>query len=186
MPLERFRLFALQMVFGLNAAGIAVWFPRIPDVKAALDLDVLTLSFCLFGLPAGTMTGFLLVGRVTLALGLRRTCLLAGSGFLLAFILPALAGTALLLGLALYLAGLIMAQIEVAMNAKASQMERVAGRRLMTAATRSGASARSGALIGGAFAEADLSFATQQLIVQPLFAAASFGFASLLLPTPGT
>ena len=52
----------LQMVFALNAVGLAVWFPRIPDVKAALGLDVLTLAFCLFAMPAGTMLGFLGVG----------------------------------------------------------------------------------------------------------------------------
>ena len=65
MTLERQRLRALQIVFALNGLGLALWFPRIPDVKAALDLDVLTLAFCLFGLPAGTMLGFLSVGRIT-------------------------------------------------------------------------------------------------------------------------
>ena len=53
MSAERARLLALQMVFALNAIGLAVWFPRIPDVKAALGLDVLTLAFCLFGHAGG-------------------------------------------------------------------------------------------------------------------------------------
>jgi MFS family permease len=183
MTLERFRLFALRMVFALNAFGFAVWFPRIPDVKDALGLDLLTLSFCLFGLPAGTLTGFLLVGRVTLAFGLRRTCMVGGSAFFLAFILPALAPNALTLGLALYLTGLTVAQIEVAMNAKASQTERVAGRRIMTSCHGWWSLGMVlGAPIGGAFAEAGVGFAAQQLLVQPLLAAASFWFAARLLP----
>jgi MFS family permease len=94
MSAERARLFALQMVFALNAIGLAVWFPRIPDVKAALGLDVLTLALCLFGLPAGTMLGFLIVGRITGLIGLRATCLWGGSGFLISFIGPALAPNA--------------------------------------------------------------------------------------------
>ena len=62
MSAERFRLLPLQLVFALNALGLSVWFPRIPDVKEALGLDVLTLAFCLFGMPVGTMLGFLTVG----------------------------------------------------------------------------------------------------------------------------
>ena len=73
MSSERARLFALQMVFALNAIGLAVWFPRIPDVKEALGLDVLTLAFCLFGMPVGTMLGFLSVGRIIRRLGTRAT-----------------------------------------------------------------------------------------------------------------
>ncbi|HVH03193.1 MAG TPA: hypothetical protein VM891_09665 [Amaricoccus sp.] len=61
MPVARTML-PLQMVFALNALGLAVWFPRIPDVKEALGLDVLTLAFCLFAMPVGTMLGFLLAG----------------------------------------------------------------------------------------------------------------------------
>ena len=57
------------MVFALNALGLSVWFPRIPDVKEALGLDVLTLAFCLFGMPVGTMLGFLIVGRIIRRLG---------------------------------------------------------------------------------------------------------------------
>jgi MFS family permease len=183
MSAERARLFALQMVFALNAIGLAVWVPRIPDVKAALGLDVLTLALCLFGLPAGTMLGFLIVGRITGLIGLRATCLWGGSGFLISFIGPALAPNAVLLGLTLFLCGLTIATIEVAMNAKASQTERALGRRIMTrchAFWSFGTVA--GALIGGLFAQAGLSFLTQQLVLQPLFAAATVGFALRLMP----
>jgi MFS family permease len=182
MSLAPSRLLAIRMVFALNALGFAVWFPRIPDVKAALGLDLLTLSFCLFALPAGTLLGFLFVGRVTLALGLRRTCMYAGSGFFLVFILPALAPTALALGLALFLTGLATAQIEVAMNAKASQTEAAAGRRIMTSCHGFWSFGMVlGAPIGGAFAEWGIGFAAQQLLIQPALALASFLLARRLL-----
>jgi MFS family permease len=189
MPSERARLFALQMVFALNALGLAVWFPRIPDVKQALGLDVLHLAFALFGLPAGTMLGFLTVSRITARLGLKRTCIWGGSLFLISFILPGLAGSAPTLGLALFVSGLTIATIEVAMNAKASQTEAQLGRRIMTRCHAFWSFGTvGGALIGGAFAQAGIGFLQQQLIVQPLFAAATVWFGRQLLadaPTAG-
>lgn len=182
------RLLPLQMVFALNAIGLAVWFPRIPDVKASLDLDVLTLALCLFGLPAGTITGFLLVARVTARLGLRATCVWGGSLFLIAFIGPAIAWNAPSLGVALFVCGLCIAAIEVAMNAKASQTERALDRRIMArchAFWSFGTVA--GALVGGAFAEAGVGFLAQQLVLQPVFAGLSAVFAlRLMADEPGT
>ena len=183
MPSERMRLLALQTVFALNGLGLAVWFPRIPDVKAALGLDVLTLAFCLFGLPAGTMLGFLVVGRITRAIGLRRTCLWGGSIFLLSFIGPALAPNAVTLGLTLFLCGLSIATIEVSMNAKASQTERAMRRRIMTRCHAFWSFGTvTGALIGGAFAQWEVSFLAQQLLLQPAFAALNVVAALRLMP----
>ena len=176
------RILPLQMVFALNAVGLSVWFPRIPDVKAALGLDILTLAFCLFGMPVGTMLGFLLVGRVIRRLGLRVTVMVGGAGFLLSFIVPGLAPDAVTLGLALFLCGLTIATIEVSMNAKASQTERVLGRRIMTrchAFWSFGTVA--GALIGGAFAQREIGFLTQQILLQPPFAVATIFFALRLI-----
>lgn len=188
MSPARTPLFALQMVFALNALGLAVWFPRIPDVKAALDLDVLTLAFCLFGLPAGTMLGFVIVGRITAAIGVKAACIWGGALFLISFIGPGLAWNAPALGIALFLCGLTIATIEVAMNAKASQTEKALGRRIMTRCHAFWSfGAVGGALIGGAFAEAGIGFLAQQLALQPAFAALTIVFAARLLadePSP--
>ena len=182
MPSERLRLFALQMVFGLNAVGLAVWFPRIPDVKAALDLDVLTLALCLFGLPAGTMLGFISVSRITARIGVKAACTWGGSAFLVSFIGPALAPNAPALAAALFVCGLTTATIEVAMNAKASQTERATGRRIMTRCHAFWSFGTvTGALIGGGFAQWGTPFLAQQLLVQPLFAAATIVMARLLI-----
>jgi MFS family permease len=173
----------LQMVFALNAIGLAVWFPRIPDVKQALGLDVLTLAFCLFGMPLGTMLGFAVVGRVVRRLGTRMTCLCGGSCFLVAFILPGLARGPGSLAAALLLCGLTIAPIEVAMNAKASQTEKLLGRRIMTRCHAFWSFGTvGGGLIGGLFAQGGVSLLVQQLLLQPLFAAATVFFALRLLP----
>lgn len=181
------QLLALRTVFALNALGLAIWFPRIPDVKADLGLDVLTLAFCLFGLPAGTIVGFVFVNRVTAAIGLRAACLWGGSIFLAAFIGPGLAGNALQLGLTLFLCGLSIAVIEVAMNAKAGQMEGAIGRRIMTGCHAYWSFGTvGGALLGGAFAQAGIGFLTQQVILQPIFIAGTVYAALRLLPdAPG-
>jgi MFS family permease len=177
------RLLSLQAIFALNALGIATWLPRIPDVKQALGLDVLTLAFCLFGLPAGTMLGFLVVGRITRTLGLKRTVLVAGPGFLLTMILPGLATSAPGLFAALFVAGFVVALIEVAMNAKASQLEHASGRRLMTRCHAFWSfGTMIGAPLGGAFAQAGLALLPQQLILQPIFALGTIWATRFLLP----
>ena len=182
MTTDRTPLLPLQMVFALNALGLALWFPRIPDVKATLDLDVLTLALCLFGLPAGTMLGFLIVGRITAAIGIKAACIWGGALFLVSFIGPGLAWNAPALGFALFLCGLTIATIEVAMNAKASQTEKALGRRIMTRCHAFWSfGAVGGALIGGVFAEAGVSFLTQQLVLQPILALLTIVFAARLI-----
>lgn len=187
MSAERARLLALQMVFALNALGLSVWFPRIPDVKEALGLDVLTLAFCLFGMPLGTMLGFALVGRITKRLGLKATCLWGGSVFLISFIGPALAPNAPALGFSLFVCGLTIATIEVSMNAKASQTERVLKRRIMTQCHAFWSFGTvTGSLLAGAFAQGGVGFLTQQIILQPIFAAATVFCALRLIPDDPT
>jgi MFS family permease len=133
-------------------------------------------------MPAGTMLGFLIVGRIIRAIGTRSTVLWGGSGFLLSFIVPGLAPNAVALGLSVFLCGLTIATIEVSMNAKASQTERVLGRRIMTRCHAFWSFGTVlGAMIGGAFAQNGVSFLTQQLIVQPIFAAATVFFALRLI-----
>lgn len=180
--MPRPRLLPLQLVFALNGLGLSVWFPRIPDVKEALGLDVLTLAFCLFAMPVGTMAGFLTVPRIIGRLGTRRTVRWGGSTFLLAFIAPALAPNAVALALALLLCGLTIAAIEVSMNAKASQTERDLGRRIMTRCHAFWSFGTVlGALVAGVLGEHGVSFLGQQLMLAPVFAAASFVFAGMLV-----
>ncbi|NNU79277.1 MFS transporter [Halovulum dunhuangense] len=175
-------LAALRVVFAMNALGIAVWFPRIPDVKADLGVDLLTLSICFFMLPLGTMAGFFVAPRVLARLGVKRVCSLGGPAFILLFVLPALAPSALALGLALFVVGLVVAPVEVAMNAKAAEIERVRGRRIMAGCHGAwSVGSMSGALIGGGAAALGLSFLAQQMLLAPLFALIAWR-AALALP----
>ena len=84
-------LIALQGIFFANALSIAVWLPRIPDVKAKLDMDVWTMAKCLMAFPVGTMLGFLFAARLGQVLGLKRTCIIFNATTTLLLILPGFA-----------------------------------------------------------------------------------------------
>lgn len=174
---------ALRLTFALNGMGIAVWFPRIPDVKADLSVDLLTLAICFFLLPAGTLLSFFFAPPLMAKYGARRLCQRAGPTFILLFMAPAFAASAWQLGLMLFLAGLTIGSIEVAMNTKATELERTTGKRIMAGChgAWSGGS-MIGALIGGAAAGLGVSFLLQQCIVAPIMAGAAFAIATRLPP----
>ncbi len=166
---------ALQTVFALNALGISVWFPRIPDVKAALDVDLFTLSVCFLMLPMGTFFSFTYAPAILARLGVRRVATVFGAVFILTFILPAFAWNAPSLGAALFLCGLTVAPIEISMNAKASEFERRASRRVMTQCHAMWSfGSMAGAMLGGVFAELEVTFLAQQFILAPPLALAAF------------
>lgn len=163
--------FPIQMIFLLNSFGIALWIPRIPDVKQALSLSLLSISAAFFAMPAGTLIGFLLAPTVIRKLGQRRACIWAGALFLIVFILPSLAWNLVSLALALFLSGLAVATIEVAMNAKASQTQSEIGIRIMSRCHGFWSiGAALGAVTGGLFARAAIPFSTQQLLIEPVLA----------------
>lgn len=174
---------ALRIVFALNAAGLSSWFPRIPDVKALLDVDLFWLSICFLMLPAGTFVSFLFATRLLSRIGIRNACIWIGPLFILCFLLPALAITAMQLGAALFVAGLAIAPIEVAMNAKASQYEKESRRTIMTSCHAFWSfGAMAGALAGGYFADADISFRHQQFLLIPVLTVLAFFVALPLDP----
>ena len=182
-PLSGFR--AIRFVFLIEAVIIGAWLPRIPDINSALLMDAGVLGIVLVGLPAGTLLGFLVAARFAEAVGLRRACMMAGPAFALAFITPGLAPSPYSLFAALFLCGFVVALIEVAMNTKASEIEKTAGRRIMSQCHGFWSiGSVIGALLGGLFAQAAIPSGTQFLILNPLFALAAFGAAWLMPPDP--
>ncbi|MEO1292333.1 MAG: MFS transporter [Pseudomonadota bacterium] len=174
-------LAALRMVFALSAAGFATWFPRIPDVKAALDVDLFTLSICFFMLPAGTLLGFAIAPIVLAKIGTREASRGINALFILSFIAPAFATSPFALGAALFLSGGLIAQVEVAMNARAGEIERRDGRRVMASCHAYWSlGAMAGALIGGAAGALGIGFALQQVLVAPVIALLAFAVGSRL------
>lgn len=166
---------AISVVFAVNAMAIAAWLPRIPDVKDRLALDAATLGLCLFALPLGALLLFPLAPRIISRFGLRATVAVTGGAFALAFIGPAFAWSAPSLFAALFAAGLAVGPIEVAMNAKAAEMERLQSRRIMA---RCHGFWSFGTILGAGLAAAaslaGLSFGAQQLLLMPPLALAAW------------
>ena len=169
---------ALLGVFAMNAVAYAIWLPRIPDIKAALGLDVWTLSIALLGGPVGAIVGLTAAARITRRLGLRRACMVASFATPLALILPAMAGSALVLTTALFVVGLAHALTEVAINSMANAVQKSGGRRIMSRCHGVWSfGAMAGGLIGGALSQAEVSVLHGQVISGPLAALAMFAFA---------
>jgi MFS family permease len=176
VPLSGFM--AVRFVFMLEAVTIGAWLPRIPDIKIALQMDAGTLGAVLVGMPVGTLLGFLIAARFAETVGLRRACMLAGPAFAVAFIAPGFAPSPAAVFAALFLCGFVVALIEVAMNTKAGEIEKVAGRRIMSQCHGFWSIGTViGALLGGAFAQAAIPSGIQFAILNPLFALAAFAAA---------
>ncbi len=176
-------LLAIKLVFALNALTLAAWLPRIPDMKQALALDAGALGLCLLAAPVGIMISFLYAPALIGRRGIRPVMSVAGAIFAILFILPAFAWSAWTLAAALFIVGLSVAPIEIAMNAKASEMERVQKRRIM-AQSHGFWSLGSifGAALGGVTSWLGISFATQQIVFMPVLALAAFCVARATPP----
>lgn len=176
--------YLMQAVFFLNALGLGIWFPRIPDLKEALSLDIFTLALCLTSLSISTIVGFIIQPARVQRIGLKRTCMWAGAGMPLLFILPALVSGPLGLVLSFLILGQSIAMIETAMNAKVNDIEQNSGPRPIKIMSQCHAfwsfGAMAGALLGGAAAQAEVSIAQQQIVLESLIAAAAFLVARAL------
>ena len=64
MSSHRRTIGAIFAVFFIESAVLGSWIPRIPDVKAGLDLSDSMLGLCLLTIPAGTLSGLLAAGRI--------------------------------------------------------------------------------------------------------------------------
>ena len=180
MPIPVLAVFG---VFFVESAVLGNWIPRIPEVKAALGLSDSGLGLCLLAMPLGSLSGLLFAGRAIERLGLRDACRLMLPLWALLFTLPAFAGSAPTLALALLIGGLSVALIEVAMNTEADVIEASSGRRIMSRCHGFWSlGSMVGAIVGSLFAHADVALATHFAVVMPLLAVLGFGCASLLPP----
>lgn len=173
-------LVALQGIFFANALSLALWLPRIPDVKASLGLDIWTMAVCLMAFPAGTITGFLFAARLGQMFGLKRTCVVFNALTALLLIGPGFATTIAALVVTFYITGLSIAQIEVALNNKANEVQRSLKRRIMSRCHGMWSfGAMAGGLIAGVFAHYGVLVWQQQVIAEPIVAvmAVLFGLA---------
>jgi predicted MFS family arabinose efflux permease len=123
---------ATRAAFLIAGIGTAVWAPLVPEAKLRLGLDDATLGLVLLALGGGAMVAMPLTGLALQRLGGRAVILGCGLLFCLAMPALALAPSVPLLVAALAVFGGALGAVDIAMNAQAVVVERVAGRAMMS------------------------------------------------------
>ena len=122
----------VTLVFFVYGAVLATWVSRIPLIKQDLGLDTAQLSLALLGSPVGlivaTQLVSALVGRFTSA-AVTRWGVAAASA---AMVLPSLAWNLGSLAAALFLLGMALGSLDIAMNTQGVAIERGYARPIMS------------------------------------------------------
>lgn len=123
---------ATRLAFLVAGFGIACWAPLVPFAKARLAIDDGILGLLLLSLGIGSVVAMLLAGVMSARYGSKPMIIVGG--LVLALVLPllAIAGSPVTLALVLFVFGAALGSIDVAMNIHAVEVERAAGRPLMS------------------------------------------------------
>ncbi len=123
---------ATRLVFLVAGFGVSCWAPIVPFVKQNLGIDEGILGLLLLCIGIGSIASMLVTGFLATRYGSKPVIITSGCGLLA--ILPFLpaATTAPTLGIALFLFGASLGSLDVAMNIHAVEVERAAGRPLMS------------------------------------------------------
>lgn len=146
---------ALAVVFAVNGAAIFTWLPRLPDLQTKLAVDVPTLAWIAFAASVGGILGSQAAPAAMRRLG--TTAVIAGGGTVLlaATAVTVVTPSALVVGLALGVAGLADGVEDVAMNAAGVSHQNALGRPMLQ---RLHAAWSGGALAGSIAATAAASW----------------------------
>jgi MFS family permease len=162
----------------------ASWAVRIPAVKAAVGASPATLGIALLGVSAGAIATMALTGSLCRRFGSARVAVVAATWLSLALLLPALARSAVALGLGLAVFGIGYGGLNVAMNSLAVDLVAAMRRPVMPsfhAAWSLGGLA--GAALGGLAAPALTPLAHFSLVCL-LGLAVTAGCGRIILITP--
>lgn len=123
---------AVYLTFAVLGGLMGSWVPRIPEVKARLHLSAGSLGFALLATAIGSLVALPIVGQLISRFGSRRITRVSLVLFCAAVVLPGLSATLWQLWLLLFLVGLMMGSIDVAMNSQAVTVEKAHHRPLMS------------------------------------------------------
>jgi predicted MFS family arabinose efflux permease len=123
---------ATRLAFLVAGFGIACWAPLVPFAKTRLGVDDGILGLLLLSLGIGSVVAMLLTGAMSARYGSRPIIIAGGLGLAAVLPLLAVANTPATLAVALFAFGAALGSIDVAMNIHAVEVERDAGRPLMS------------------------------------------------------
>jgi len=113
---------ALYAVFGVQGFSYASWAVRVPAVKEQTGASPAALGLALLGLSAGAVATMLIAGALCRRFGSQRITVIMCVLLSVTLVLPALAHSALSLGLLLAVFGIAYGGLNVAMNTVAVDM----------------------------------------------------------------
>jgi MFS family permease len=122
---------AVTAFFAMDGFVFASWAVRIPAVKAAVGASPATLGIALLGVSAGAIATMALTGALCRRFGSARVVVAGAVWLSLALLLPALARSAIALGLGLAVFGIGYGGLNVAMNSLAVDLVAVLRRPVM-------------------------------------------------------
>lgn len=123
---------ATRLAFLVAGFGTACWGPLVPFAKNRLDVDERTLGILLLCMGVGSMFAMFFTGLLSTRFGSRRVIVVSGLAFSALLPTLAIADSPLVLGLCLLSFGGTLGCLEVATNIHAVEVERGAGRPLMS------------------------------------------------------
>lgn len=152
---------ATRLAFLVAGFGVSCWAPLVPYAKDRLAVDERVLGILLLCLGIGSLMAMFVTGMLSSRFGTRPVILVSGFG--LAAVLPwlAIASTPVTLGVTLLLFGATVGSLDVAMNIHAVEVERAAGRPLLSGFH---ALYSLGGFAGAAFITMLLSFGLEPLL----------------------
>lgn len=175
---------AVATLFFVNGALTATWVSRIPALQAKHALTHGQLGLALLAMALGAVVSMPLAGAWIARRGSLEPTRWAALSFCLALVGIALAPGAMSFVAVLALTGMIHGALDVAMNAQAVEVERVAGRPIMSSFhALFSAGGLAGATSGAAFAATGAGPMLHFGSVAVLLAVAVGFVAPLLLPT---
>lgn len=121
-----------RTIFLINGLAMSAWAPLVPFARDRLQLTGASLGALLLCLGIGSLAAMPVTGKLVARFGCRRVMLV--STLLVLIMLPLLATAAshLLLAAALMLFGAGLGTLDVAMNYQAVEVEKAAGRPMMS------------------------------------------------------
>jgi hypothetical protein len=123
---------ATRLAFLVAGFGVSCWAPLVPFAKQRLGVDDGVLGMLLLCIGLGSVVAMVITGALSARYGSKPIIVAGGCG--LAVILPLLSvvSTPITLGIALLAFGASLGSLDVAMNIHAVEVERSAGKPLMS------------------------------------------------------
>ncbi|MHB9295872.1 putative Inner membrane protein YbjJ [Pillotina sp. SPG140] len=123
---------ALAVFYAMYGLIFATWASRIPDIKAALNLNEALLGTLLFFIPAGQMCTMMLSGFLVSRFGSTKVILCGTALYPLILVLLGRAGTPVQLAAGLFLFGMAANLLNISVNTQAVALEHYYNKNMMS------------------------------------------------------